>query len=77
MDEATASLDNGTSYKIEKTILSMKDITGVVITHRLYEDILKEYDEIIVIKDGNIIEKGNFYNLVNVKGYFYNLYSIA
>lgn len=77
LDEATASLDNGTSYKIEKTILNMKNITGLVITHRLYEDILKEYDEIIVIKDGNIIEKGNFYNLINVKGYFYNLYRIA
>lgn len=51
LDEATSSLDNETAYAIEKTLVAMKDITSVVVTHRLWGDILKKYDEIIVMKN--------------------------
>ncbi|HAG43166.1 MAG TPA: multidrug ABC transporter ATP-binding protein [Clostridium sp.] len=77
LDEATSSLDNETAYAIEKTLVAMKDITSVVVTHRLWGDILKEYDEIIVIKNGEIVEQGNFYELLQLKRYFYGLYYIS
>ncbi|MGL4730755.1 MAG: ABC transporter ATP-binding protein [Clostridium sp.] len=77
LDEATSSLDNETSYKIEKTILKMKDVTAVVITHKLLEDVLKDYDEIIVLKNGKVIEQGSFYELIDKKEYFYSFYNIA
>jgi len=77
LDEATSSLDNETAYAIERTLVAMKDITSVVVTHRLWGDILKEYDEIIVIKNGEIVEQGNFYELLQLKRYFYGLYYIS
>ncbi|SFE05725.1 ABC-type multidrug transport system, ATPase and permease component [Thermoanaerobacter thermohydrosulfuricus] len=70
LDEATAALDNETAYLIEKTILGMKDITAIVVTHRLWSELLKKYDEIIVLKDGKVIESGKFDELLDRKGYF-------
>jgi len=75
LDEATAALDNETAYLIEKTILDM-DITAIVVTHRLWSELLKRYDEIIVLKDGRIVEKGKFDDLMKMKGYFYSLFNI-
>ena len=43
---------------------------------KLIKNILNRYDEIIVMKNGKIIEKGNFEDLINIKGYFYSLYTI-
>ncbi|WP_279625601.1 ATP-binding cassette domain-containing protein [Thermoanaerobacter wiegelii] len=76
LDEATAALDNETAYLIEKTILEMKDITAIVVTHRLWSELLKKYDEIIVLKDGKVIESGKFDELLDRKGYFYSLFNI-
>ncbi|WBW96297.1 ABC transporter ATP-binding protein [Oceanirhabdus sp. W0125-5] len=76
LDEATASLDNETSFTIEKSLLEMKDITLLVVTHKLSEHLLKEYNNIIVLKDGVIEEMGTFKELINNKGYFYNLYTL-
>ncbi|ERM91433.1 hypothetical protein O163_10545, partial [Caldanaerobacter subterraneus subsp. yonseiensis KB-1] len=75
LDEATAALDNETAYLIEKTILDM-DITAIVVTHRLWSELLKRYDEIIVLRDGRIVEKGKFDDLIEKRGYFYSLFNI-
>ena len=40
------------------------------------EDILRRYDEIIVMKAGNIVEKGTYEELFNNKGYFYSLCNV-
>lgn len=77
LDEATSSLDNETSYNIEKSILSIKELTCLIITHKLIDDILKRYDGIIVMKNGNIEEIGNFDGLMKERGYFYSLYNVA
>lgn len=76
LDEATAALDNETAYQIEKEILSIKDLTRIIVTHKLEESLLERYDEIIVLKNGDIIEKGNFMQLIKDKGYFYSLYNV-
>ncbi len=76
LDESTSSLDKEISYKIEKSILETKDLTAIVITHKLSENILDLYDEIIVLNNGKIVESGNFDELINNKSYFYNLYSL-
>lgn len=77
LDESTSALDNETAYSIEKSILNLKGVTSIVVTHKLMEDILKDYDEIIVMRNGRIVEIGDFYKLINEKGYFYNLYNVA
>lgn len=76
LDEATASLDNETAYKIEKSLLDIQDLTLISITHKLIKENLKMYDEIIYIRSGEIIEKGSFDELMNDKGNFYSLYML-
>ncbi len=74
LDESTSALDNETAYNLESSLLSINDLTLIVVTHKLIKNILVSYDEIIVMKDGMIIEKGKFDDLINFKGYFYSLY---
>ena len=76
LDEATSSLDNKTSHDIENSILDMKNLTCIVVTHKLNEDLLKKYDEIIVLRNGEICEIGKFDELINRKEYFYSLYNV-
>ena len=77
LDEATSALDSLTSYDIEKTILSMEEKTAIVITHKFNEEILRMYDEIIVLKQGAIEETGDFEHLISKHGYFYNMKNIG
>lgn len=70
------SLDNETAYNLESSLLELDDLTLIVVTHKLISNILINYDEIIVMKDGKVIEKGSFDYLVSLKGYFYSLYYI-
>ncbi|MDK2584302.1 ABC transporter ATP-binding protein [Romboutsia sedimentorum] len=76
LDESTSALDNETAYNLESSLLSLDDLTLIVVTHKLIKNILINYDEIIVMKDGLIIEKGSFDYLIELKGYFYSLYYI-
>lgn len=76
LDESTSALDNETAYNLEKSLLSLDSLTLITVTHKLIKSILINYDEIIVMKNGKIIEKGNFNDLLNKKGYFYSLYTI-
>ena len=74
LDESTSALDNVTAYNLESSLLSINDLTLIVVTHKLIKNILLNYDEIIVMKDGMVIEKGSFDYLISLKGYFYSLY---
>lgn len=76
LDEATSSLDNVTSHEIQKTVLDMKDLTCITITHSFSEELLRKYDDIFIIDDGCVTESGTFEKLMDNMGYFYNLYSI-
>ena len=74
LDESTSAIDNETAYNLESSLLSINDLTLIVVTHKLIKNILLNYDEIIVMKDGMVIEKGSFDYLISLKGYFYSLY---
>ena len=76
LDESTSALDNETAYNLEKSLLSLDDLTLITVTHKLIKSILISYDEIIVMKNGKVIEKGSFNDLLDKKGYFYSLYTI-
>ena len=77
LDEATSSLDNINAYNIEKSIVSIKDLTCVEVTHKLNKDILRRYDKVIVLKDGKVVEMGSFDELIDRKQYFYSLYNVT
>lgn len=77
LDEATSALDNETSYSIENSMLNIPGLTCLVVTHKLMEEVLRKYDGIIAVKGGRVEEEGSFEELINKKGYFYSLYSVA
>lgn len=77
LDEATAALDNQTSYAVIDAVLSMKEMTEIIVTHRLEEKLLYQYDEILVMHAGEIVEKGTFQELMQKKGFFYSLYVVS
>ncbi|KNF09042.1 ABC-type multidrug transport system, ATPase and permease component [Gottschalkia purinilytica] len=73
LDEATSSVDTRTEMKIQSAFLSMmKDRTSFVIAHRL--STIRDADLILVMKDGEIIERGNHEELINKKGFYTELY---
>ncbi len=77
VDEATAALDKQTAHQVSNAILDIDDVMKVVITHSLEENLLTRFDEIIVLKAGEVAEKGTFAELMEKKGYFYSLYTVA
>lgn len=74
LDEATASIDTQTEQLIQKaTNHLLKGHTSFVIAHRL--STIRQADLILVVKDGKIIERGTHEELLEQKGYYYDLYS--
>ena len=77
LDEATSSLDNQVTTEIESSILDIQDLTALVVTHKLNENILKKYDRILFMKDGIIVEDGSFSDLMDRRGEFYKLFELS
>lgn len=74
LDEATSSIDTRTEIRIQKAFAKMmKGRTTFIVAHRL--STIKEADIILVMKDGSIIEQGNHQQLLEKKGFYYNLYN--
>ena len=74
LDEATSSIDVMTEMYVNSSFKKlMKCRTSFVVAHRL--STIRESDIILVLKDGNIIEKGNHLELLNKKGFYYDLYN--
>ncbi len=77
LDEATASLDSRTAREVTAAILDLPDLTRLVVTHRLDAAELARYDGIFVLRGGAVAERGTFRQLMDRKGYFYSLYTVA
>ncbi len=77
LDEATSSLDNQVTTEIENSILDIQDLTALVVTHKLNENILKKYDRILFINGGVIVEDGSFGDLMDRRGEFYKLFELT
>ena len=77
LDEATSSVDNQVTTEIENSILDIQDLTTLVVTHKLNENILKRYDRILFMKAGVIVEDGSFCDLMDRKGEFYKLFELS
>lgn len=74
LDEATSSIDTRTEVLIQSAIKNlMKDKTSFIIAHRL--STIKDADVILVMNEGDIIEVGNHEELLEKKGFYYNLYN--
>ena len=75
-DEATAALDRESAGHVCNSILSLKELTRIVVTHALDAPLLRRYDRILAFKDGRVAEEGTFDELMEKKGYFYSLYTL-
>ena len=73
LDEATSALDNETSSSITNNLLQIDNTTKIMITHKLDEEMLKKFDEIIVMKNGNIVEFGTYKELIDNNATFKSL----
>ena len=72
LDEATSSIDTQTEQLIQKaTDKILKGRTSFLIAHRL--STIRNADLILVVKDGKIIEQGKHLELLEQKGYYYQL----
>ena len=77
VDEATAALDAQTAFQVSSSILDLEDMTRIVVTHALDENLLRRYDCVLTLKNGRIAESGSFEELMEKKGYFYSLFTVA
>ncbi len=74
LDEATSSIDTRTEKQIQRAFSKLTaNKTSFVVAHRLSTII--ESDLILVMKDGNVIEQGTHTQLLQRKGFYYELYN--
>ncbi len=74
LDEATSSIDTRTEIKIQEAFAKMmKGRTSFIVAHRL--STIREADQILVMKDGNIIEQGDHQELLEKGGFYAELYN--
>lgn len=74
LDEGTSAIDMQTAYEIENRLLKMKDLTVITITHNMKRELLEKYDKVLYMKDGTIVEKGTFHDLINANAAFSKYY---
>ncbi|MGA2112824.1 MAG: ABC transporter ATP-binding protein [Anaerolineales bacterium] len=73
LDEATSSVDTRTERLIQEALVTLlKGRTSFVIAHRL--STIRNADIVLVVNDGEIIERGKHAELLEKKGFYYNLY---
>lgn len=73
LDEATSALDNVTEGIVMKNVLEqIKHATVIAVAHRLTS--IKEFDRIVVFRNGKIVGNGTFDELLENNSYFFDLY---
>ena len=77
VDEATAALDAQTAFQVSNAILDLNELTRIVVTHALDENLLRRYDCVLTLKNGSVTEAGSFDELMEKKGYFYSLFTVS
>ncbi|SNX84804.1 related to multidrug resistance protein 4 [Melanopsichium pennsylvanicum] len=72
LDEATAALDSHSEHAVAKALDSIsKGVTTIAIAHRLAT--IRNYDQIVVMGAGKVLEKGTHKDLLALRGYYYKL----
>ena len=74
LDEATSNLDTESETYIQKSLdILMKNRTTFVIAHRL--STIRQADQILIVENGEIVERGTHDELISKKGRYYELYT--
>ncbi len=73
LDEATSNVDTRTEHQIQAAMRSlMENKTCFVVAHRL--STIRNADCILVVRDGNVVERGNHEALMKQKGFYYEMH---
>lgn len=73
LDEATSSIDTRTEQRIQAAFATiMNGRTSFIVAHRL--STIRSADTILVMNDGNVVEKGNHDELLALNGFYAELY---
>lgn len=63
LDESTAAIDKKTAFDIENNLLKIPELTLITITHNLDTKVLERYDQVLFLKNSQIIGSGTFLDL--------------
>ena len=73
LDEATSNVDTRTEHQIQAAMRTlMEDKTCFVVAHRL--STIRNADCILVVRDGNVVERGNHEELMKLRGFYYEMH---
>ncbi|MGE8037696.1 ABC transporter ATP-binding protein [Lysinibacillus sp. NPDC093692] len=76
LDEGTSALDMQTAYQVEKDLLDIPEQTLITITHKLDQNLLSQYDSIIFMEDGKVVDAGSFNKIYQPTSRFYQFMNI-
>jgi len=71
-DDSTSSLDMETEYRIQHEMEKLENMTKIIIAHRI--SAVKKADEIIILENGEIVERGTHKQLIKLEGRYYQTY---
>ena len=74
MDDSTSALDMETERQIQQDLRQLKDTAKIIIGHRI--SAVREADEILILKDGKIAERGTHESLLARKGQYYRTWQV-
>lgn len=72
LDDSTSALDMETEHKIQKALGGLENVTKIIIAHRI--SAVRHADEIIILKNGKIWERGTHEKLLSMGGLYYETY---
>lgn len=72
LDDSTSALDMETEYQIQAELRKLEHVTKLIIAHRI--SAVRYADEIIILQDGKIAERGTHESLMKKKGMYYDTY---
>lgn len=73
MDDATSALDMETEHRIQKEVDKLNGVTKIIVAHRI--SAVKDADEIIILENGAVVERGTHKSLLKAKGRYFETFN--